>query len=202
MFFGGINSLSQVLLKLTCPGVPDIYQGTEMWDFSLVDPDNRRPVDFDQRMRAAEELRTRAASEDPSEISQELLENYRDGRIKLWVTMCALNFRRDHRDLFQLGSYLPLEVARGREEHVVAFARRHAGEIAITAIPRLSCTLMKGREEPPIGAVWDESELLLPPEAAGRRLRNRFTGETIVAGSSLLCRKAFARFPLALLSLE
>ncbi len=202
MYFGCINSLSQVLLKLTCPGVPDIYQGQEMWNFSLVDPDNRRPVDFDQRMRAAEELRTRAASEDPSEISQELLENYRDGRIKLWVTMCALNFRRDHRDLFQLGSYLPLEVARGREEHVVAFARRHAGEIAITAIPRLSCTLMKGREEPPIGAVWDESELLLPPEAAGRRLRNRFTGETIVAGSSLLCRKAFARFPLALLSLE
>jgi (1->4)-alpha-D-glucan 1-alpha-D-glucosylmutase len=202
MYFGCINSLSQVLLKLTCPGVPDIYQGQEMWNFSLVDPDNRRPVDFDQRMRAAEELRTRAASEDPAEISQELLKNYRDGRIKLWVTMCALNFRRDHRDLFQLGSYLPLAVARGREEQVVAFARRHAGEIAITAIPRLNCTLMKGRQEPPIGAVWDESELLLPPEAAGRRLRNIFTGETIVAGSSLLCRKAFARFPLALLSLE
>ena len=202
MYFGCINSLSQLLLKLTCPGVPDIYQGQEMWDFSLVDPDNRRPVDFERRTGAAEELRTRAAIEDLPEICQELLANYRDGRIKLWVTMHALNFRRGHKDLFQLGRYVPLQAARGREEHVVAFARSHAGELAITAAPRLSYTLMKGREQPPIGAVWGESELLLPPEAAGRRWRNIFTGEVFAAGVTLLCREAFACFPVALLAAE
>lgn len=202
MYFGCINSLSQVLLKLTCPGVPDIYQGQEMWDFSLVDPDNRRPVDFDQRMRAAEDLQMRAASEDPSEISRELLNNYQDGRIKLWVTMCALDFRRAHRDLFQLGSYVPLNVARGREPHVLAFARRHAGQMTIIAVPRLSYSLMKGKKSPPIGAVWGDAELLLPPEAVGRPWRNIFTGATVLASRSLLCRKAFARFPLALLAVE
>ncbi len=199
MYFGCINSLTQTLLKLTCPGVPDIYQGQEMWNFSLVDPDNRRPVDFNLQVRAAEELRARAETADVLGICRELLRDWRDGRIKLWVTMRTLNFRRDHGELFRLGSYVPLELSRGKDEYVVAFARQHGGEIAITAAPRLSYALMKGKEEPPIGTVWGDSELSLPKEAVGKRLRNVLTGQVLPAGPSLLCREIFASFPVALL---
>jgi len=202
IYFGALNSLSQTLLKLTCPGVPDIYQGQEMWDFSLVDPDNRRPVDFDLRMRTAAELCVRARAYDRRDVCHDLLQDYRNGKLKLWVTMFALNFRRQHQDLFRLGSYRPLQVTRGREEHVVAFAREHEGEAAIVAVPRLSLTLMKGREEAPIGAVWGDTELILPSQAIGRQLRNIFTGETLASSESLSCREVFGAFPVALLALD
>ena len=107
MYFGCINSLTQTLLKLTCPGVPDIYQGQEMWNFSLVDPDNRRPVDFGLRVRAAEEFRTRAETGDPLGICQELLRDWRDGRIKLWVTMRTLNFAASMRNCFAWEAIFP-----------------------------------------------------------------------------------------------
>ena len=199
-FFGGINALTQTLLKLTAPGMPDVYQGQEMWDFSLVDPDNRRPVDFRLRSRVLDELSTRSG--DRIAICQELLREFYDGRIKMWVTMCALNLRLDRKDLFQQGTYVPLQVTHGKEEHVVAFARVHETEAIVIAAPRLSYTLMKGREEPPIGAVWADSELSLPPEATGKQLRNIFTGEIFPAGQSLLCREVFATFPLALLAAQ
>jgi len=202
LYFGCINSLSQTLLKLTSPGVPDIYQGEEMWNFNLVDPDNRRPVDFQTRTRLADELRSRSVTEALPSICHKLLRDYRDGRIKLWVTMRALNFRRDHSELFRQGHYLPLEASRGKEEHVVAFTRQYAGEMSITAVPRLSLTLMKGREEPPIGAVWGDTELSLPPHCSGKRWRNILTDEVLTGGRSLLCREVFASFPVALLALD
>ena len=98
-----------------------------------------------------------------------------------------------------MGSYVPLQVTHGKEDHVVAFARVHKAEAIVVAAPRLSYTLMKGREEPPIGAVWGDSELSLPPESIGKQLRNIFTGEIFPACKSLLCREVFATFPLALL---
>jgi (1->4)-alpha-D-glucan 1-alpha-D-glucosylmutase len=119
----------------------------------------------------------------------------------MWVTSRTLNFRRQHKDIFQDGSYLPLSIKRGREEHVIAFARRHAGSVVIAAVPRLSYTLMKGKESPPLGAIWGDSEIALPPEAVGRRLHNLFTGESLTSGESILCREVFASFPVALLSL-
>ena len=125
IYFGALNSLSQTLLKLTSPGVPDIYQGQELWDYSLVDPDNRRPVDFAVRQRDLAELLARSNSPDSLGLCSELLQTYRDGRSKLWVTMRALNFRRQHKELFRSGAYIPLEASRGKEEHVVAFARIH-----------------------------------------------------------------------------
>jgi len=202
MYFGCLNSLSQTLLKLTCPGVPDIFQGQELWDFSLVDPDNRRPVDFDRRSRAVADLAGLDDNEGSRGTCKELLSDYRDGRMKLWVTMRSLNCRREHKELFQTGEYIPLQVSRGREEHVVAFARQSPAEMAIVAVPRLSYTLMKGKEEPPLGAVWGDAELPVPPEAAGRRLRNVLTGEVLSAGHSALCREIFASFPVALFFLE
>src|SRR5579862_812293 len=202
MFFGAINSLTQTLLKLTCPGVPDVYQGQEMWDFSLVDPDNRRPVDFEVRQKTLDEICALARAQDLRTVCHELLQDYRDGRLKLWTTALTLRFRGQNRDLFQLGSYVPLHVGRSREEHVIAFARLHQEQLAIVAAPRLSYTLMKGKEEPPLGAAWGDAELVLPPEAAGRHLRNVFTGERFAAGHSLLCREVFATFPIALLAPE
>lgn len=202
MYFGALNSLTQTLLKLTCPGVPDIYQGQETWDFSLVDPDNRRAVDFDSRKQACAELCAQMRAGDLREVCHKLLQDYRDGRLKLWVTMLGLDVRQRHRDLFRTGSYLPLHANHGKDEHVLAFARQHAGDIAIVAAPRLACTLMKGREEAPIGGVWGDSELVLPAEAAGRVLRNVFTGERRPAGNSILCRELFGCFPLALLTVD
>ena len=202
IYFGFINSLAQLLLKLTSPGVPDIYQGQELWDFSLVDPDNRRPIDFDLRQRALGELLENADSGDLTDLCRDLLRNLGDGGAKLWVTAQVLNFRRKHSDLFHLGRYLPLEAARGREEHVVAFARVHGPQAAITAVPRFAYTLMKGKEEPPLGPVWGDSEICLPQQLFGRRLRNVITGEYLNAGESLLCREIFASFPVGLFTLD
>ena len=123
-----MNSLTQTLLKLTCPGVPDIYQGQELWDFSLVDPDNRRPVDF--KLRQACWIRCqRTPRGSTASSSATCCSNYRDGRIKLWLTQKLLNFRREHRDLFSQGNYVPLLAHGGKEEHVVAFA----GSMAMSA---------------------------------------------------------------------
>lgn len=201
IYFGLINSLAQTVLKLTCPGVPDIYQGQELWDFSLVDPDNRRQVDFELRKQRLDQLSGREHGQNAVNICQDMLRDCRDGRLKIWVTSRALRFRREHKPLFQNGSYLPLPIRRGREEHVVAFARRYSREAAIIVVPRLSYTLMRGREEPPLGVIWGDSELALPPEAIGSRLHNVFTGESYEVGESILCREVFANFPVALLTL-
>ncbi|HUG13404.1 MAG TPA: malto-oligosyltrehalose synthase, partial [Thermomicrobiales bacterium] len=116
-WFGALSSLSQVLLKTTSPGAPDTYQGTDLWDFSLVDPDNRRPVDY--ALRA--DLQTTARSEPPSR----LLSHWRDGQVKLHVLGAALRTRRANPELFMSGEYIPLDVHGARRNHVVAFARRH-----------------------------------------------------------------------------
>ena len=202
-YFGAINSLTQTLLKLTSPGVPDIYQGQELWDFSLVDPDNRRPVDFDLRERALQQLTGGSHSGDLLGLCQQLLRDYQDGRIKLWTTMQTLNYRREHSELFKAGKYIPLQANRGKEEHVVAFARVRPGETAIVAAPRLSYTLMKGNTGPPLAAAWNDSELVLPPEVRGTHWHNIFTGEVLaVAERAPLCREIFAHFPVALFSVR
>ncbi len=201
-YFGLMNSLAQTLLKLSCPGVPDIYQGQEMWDFSLVDPDNRRPVDFALRQSSHAQMIAAAGEALLSEFCQNLLQHCGDGRIKMWVTTRALNFRRDHKNLFQGGSYIPLLVTGSREEHAVAFARSSGNEAMLTVIPRFTYSLMKGKEEPPIGAVWGDTEVVLPPELAGRTIYNVFTGERFHVRESILCREIFAKFPVALFGLS
>jgi (1->4)-alpha-D-glucan 1-alpha-D-glucosylmutase len=196
-FFGCLNSLAQTLLKLTCPGLPDIYQGTELWDFSLVDPDNRRPVDFDQRQRLLGDLLL-AQNGDTASLCDELMRSYKDGRIKMWTTMRALRLRRDHPALFQSGGYLPLSTEGERFDHLVAFAREHDWRMAITAVPRLPYTLYGG-EPQPAAAAWGDTQIILPSNAPAD-LVNVFTGERIrVSNRALSCREIFAHFPVALL---
>ncbi len=197
MFFGAINSLAQTLLKITSPGVPDLYQGTELWDFSLVDPDNRRPVDFAARERAAADLRERGGG-DPLAVCDELLRNWKDGRVKLWTSMRALRARQARAELFQSGSYFPLMGSGPKQEHLVAFARVHRDRTAVVAVPRLSYTLMNGAIAPPLGDAWEATEIQLPSRVA--ELENAITGEVLrPVARSLSCREVFARFPVALL---
>jgi (1->4)-alpha-D-glucan 1-alpha-D-glucosylmutase len=199
-FFGAINSLAQRVLMITSPGNPDIYQGTELWDFSLVDPDNRRPVDYELRQRLLSELDHRAESGNLAEMCTELLSHYQDGRIKMWATMQALRARRDRRDLFHLGEYRPLQTIGPRQRHVVAFARERNNQVAIVAVPRLSYTLAAGAVRAPLGELWQTTEVSVPPRTP-EFLENVFTGERIKvsANRSLLCHELFAHFPAALL---
>lgn len=202
-YFGAMNSLAQVVLKIAAPGVPDFYQGNELWEFRLVDPDNRQPVDLERRRRLLQELQSKAEEGRLTELCSDLLANYSDGRIKMWVTMRALNFRREHPDLFRTGAYVPLGTGEEKREHVISFARSQGDHTVIVAAPRFSYTLMRGRLQPPIGEAWGNAELQLPPEISGARLLNIFTGEVLPAnGRTLPCREVFARFPVALLAAD
>ncbi|HSB75431.1 MAG TPA: malto-oligosyltrehalose synthase, partial [Terriglobales bacterium] len=201
VFFGAMNSLAQVLLKITSPGVPDLYQGNELWEFRLVDPDNRHPVDFALRQRMLHELLQQAEGGGLAELCSDLLANYHDGRIKMWITMRALRLRRERLDLFRFGSCIPLSGGSEKQEHLIAFARSYEDRMALIAVPRFTCTLMRGRVQPPMGDAWGNAELQLPPEATGARLLNLFTGEVHTAnGRSLPCRDLFAHLPVALLT--
>jgi (1->4)-alpha-D-glucan 1-alpha-D-glucosylmutase len=206
-FFGYFNSLAQVLLKLTCPGVPDFYQGSELWDLALVDPDNRRPVDYGRRRELLGDLQERisAAGGDLRPLAVEVLANLTDGRAKLYLVHRMLHFRRLHEQLFAHGTYLPLEAAGPKRDHVCAFARSHEDETVLVAVPRLVVRLAGGSEQPPMGPeVWGTTRLLLPPPLAARSYRNLFTGEVLAADSpdgtsGLSLAAALADFPVALL---
>jgi (1->4)-alpha-D-glucan 1-alpha-D-glucosylmutase len=197
-WFGAINPLSQTLLKLTSPGVPDIYRGQELFDFSLVDPDNRRPVDFATIEKYLKELEGRKAS---PELCRELLENWTDGRVKLWTTHRALQKRCEARSLFRHGDYTSLAAEGERKEHVVAFARRHKQSMALVAVPRLLFTMLNGEPRLPRAEDWSDTRLQLPTELSGRAITNALTGERVKVqdNGDLLCSEVFASFPVALL---
>jgi (1->4)-alpha-D-glucan 1-alpha-D-glucosylmutase len=197
-FFGALNSVAQTLLKLTAPGVPDIYQGNELFDFSLVDPDNRRPVDFETRSQRLAQLKEQAQSLRTEALCAELLRSYGDGRLKLWTILRALRFRQEHASLFQAGSYLGLGTEGEKREHLVAFARGWRDQTAIVALPRLCFLLTSGEMRPPLGEVWQDTVVQLPKSGT---YWNVLTDEMIdLAGSrSLSCKKLFACFPAALL---
>jgi (1->4)-alpha-D-glucan 1-alpha-D-glucosylmutase len=199
---GAINALSQQLLKIAAPGVPDIYQGTELWDQSLVDPDNRRPVDYALRARHLRALRRRRPGR---ALARELLEKKEDGRIKLFLTWKALEFRKEHAALFTRGDYIPLPVEGTAAEHVVAFARRHEDEEVIVAVPRLVAGLSRGELVDPVGKdVWGETRLVLPDAEPGTRYRDVFTEQIVESvwrenGVVLPLAEAFVDLPFVLL---
>lgn len=202
-FYGHINALSQTLLKITSPGVPDFYQGTELWDFSLVDPDNRRPVDFEKRVPMVEELNSREA-EAPEGLVKDLVSNWQDGKIKLYLIRKALNFRLAHKELFASGEYIPLEGQGKRCDRVVAFARRRRNDWVIVAVPRLVAgSLCKPKSLLP-RENWPALKIVLPRDCP-TRWRNIFTRGTITAkriagGRSVLPLSGMLqRFPSILL---
>jgi (1->4)-alpha-D-glucan 1-alpha-D-glucosylmutase len=204
--YGFFNSLSQCLLKIAAPGVPDTYQGTELWDFSLVDPDNRRPVDYEKRHRWLTDLLERARQRcRRGELAGELVESMSDGRIKLYVTALSLRCRRAHPGLFSVGSYTAIEPVGAQAEHVFSFVRRHVDCSALAAAPRLVAKLLPDAGGLPHGPkVWGDTMLPLPEGLGDRSWHSLFTGETLTAVEhqgrpALPAAQVFARFPVALL---
>jgi (1->4)-alpha-D-glucan 1-alpha-D-glucosylmutase len=162
---GVVHSLAQVLLKIASPGVPDTYQGCELWDFSLVDPDNRRPVDYDLRRRLLGEIRGRLDAGEPRRnVATSLLAAPEDGAIKLYATWTLLNHRRANNLLYSSGTYRPIEVEGERRGHVVAFGRYREGRTVIAVAPRLAGRLMGDEAlQSPVGrVVWTDARLILP----------------------------------------
>jgi (1->4)-alpha-D-glucan 1-alpha-D-glucosylmutase len=177
---GVVNSLAQLVLKATAPGVPDFFQGTEFWDLSLVDPDNRRPVDFDKRAAMLAELEPWVAGSGWPPVG-DWLRNWHDGRIKLFVTACVLQLRKRCPDLFLAGEYFPVLTEGELADHVVAYARHHGDEWALVVVPRLCANMTSKKRRFPIGDVWGDTYLRVPPELAGRPARNVFTSAQLVA---------------------
>jgi (1->4)-alpha-D-glucan 1-alpha-D-glucosylmutase len=186
--FGAINSLSQTLLKLTSPGVPDIYQGNETWDFSLVDPDNRRPVDYKRRA----EMLSCVSSKKP----EELLQNWPDGRIKMFLTQQTLQFRNEHPDLFRNGNYLPLRTIGEFADCCVSFARQLDQRSIIVIVPRLSSRI----GFPPIGDRWKDTAIELPENLSLERGREIFTGRELpIQNRQMRLADAMSILPFAMI---
>jgi (1->4)-alpha-D-glucan 1-alpha-D-glucosylmutase len=189
---GAINSLQQTVLRLTSPGVPDLYQGTELWDFSLVDPDNRRPVDFAQRAAWLAET-------PPTDF----LAGWRNGRVKLAVVQRLLALRAHLPELLSEGTYLPLAVTGKHAAHVVAFARKHGNAWAVVIVTHLAAALLGERSELPLvdAAQWDDTAVEMPAELNARSLFDWMsTAAPKVEDNGLLrLRDALAAMPVAVL---
>lgn len=189
-FYGMLNSLSQTLLKITSPGVPDFYQGTELWDFSLVDPDNRRLVDYQLR----KQLLTAIKNGDIEDFKQ----NYTNGKIKLFLTQKALQVRKEYLEVFQDGDYLPLEVSEEKSSNLIAFARHQGEQVIITVATRHFTSLVSPPLFPLGKEVWGNSYLSIPSKW-GKVWEDTLTNRTIEGENKLLIRDIFTSLPLALL---
>jgi (1->4)-alpha-D-glucan 1-alpha-D-glucosylmutase len=202
--FGALNSLAQTLLKLTCPGAPDLYRGTELWDLHFVDPDNRQAVDFERRQRFLADIKKRE-KESLQLLLLDLLTHWEDGRVKLFLIYKALNFRRRQKELFQNGSYVPLAVSGTAASRVCAFARRDGAAWTVVAVPRFP-TGVFAADDAPLGrqGAWEDTALELPGDSPAA-WSHLFTRETLSARRTadgkkyLYLKDLFCDFPVALL---
>jgi len=207
-FFGRFNSLSQLLLKMTCPGVPDFYQGTELWDFNLVDPDNRRPVDYSLRQSMFKVLKDRFSQSSPDlrDLPGYLLREPETGMVKMYLIWRTLNCRTAHRELFDQGSYIPLQANGTKKNHICAFARKLGSKEIIVIAPCLVVGLADGVERPPMGDIWEDTLLALPDADAKGQYKNVLTRQVLPvtsggggANKGLRLADALELFPVALL---
>ncbi|WP_460410666.1 MULTISPECIES: malto-oligosyltrehalose synthase [unclassified Pseudomonas] len=186
---GALNGLAQTLLRMTVPGVPDLYQGNEFWDFSLVDPDNRRPVDYAAREHALQEPLPPV----------ELLANWRDGRIKQALIAQVLNLRVEYAELFRRGSYQALEVLGSQAHNVLAFAREHAGKQAIVIVPVRCATLLENGAVPQVDALrWGDTRVVLPFAASATNLKGLFSSSAVTKNRELNISDALGDVPVNL----
>jgi (1->4)-alpha-D-glucan 1-alpha-D-glucosylmutase len=195
---GRWNSLAQVVVHLTAPGVPDLYQGAELWFRALVDPDNRRPVDWEARERALDKLH--AALAPGAEASAERLAEWcarpEDDGLKLYLVSRLLHLRLDHAALFTQGDYLPLHAVGAHAQRAFAFARVHAGETAVVIVPRLTC----GLGGTPLGDAWGDTRLSLPPDASSGLWSCRLSGAVVqAADGTIALTEAMKHLPVAVL---
>jgi len=202
-YCGVYTSLSMTLLKLTSPGVPDFYQGSELWDLRLVDPDNRAPVDFELRATLLAEIKEMMSRQGSAATAQELLDNPEDGRVKLFLIHKVLQFRKSREALFRDGGYQPVEVAGARGQEVCAFRRPREDDEVLVVAPRFYSRLtLSGKRKPTGEAVWGGSRLALP-EGEGTLYRNVITGDQYeVKEGALDLAEVLGTFPVALLEKE
>ncbi|WP_373186905.1 malto-oligosyltrehalose synthase [Halopseudomonas sp.] len=189
---GALNSLAQCLIRLTAPGVPDLYQGTEFWDFSLVDPDNRRPVDYSARQSALNN----------NDSPERLLAVWHDGRIKQWLIATILDWRRKHPDIFRHGNYQPLETSGEHANNVCAFAREHANKAVIVVVPLLTAPLLRDQPTPMVPSEgWSNTRVILPPHMKERQLSNQLSGEAVqVREGRIAISEVLAQLPVGFIS--
>jgi (1->4)-alpha-D-glucan 1-alpha-D-glucosylmutase len=206
-----VNSLAQLVLKLVSPGVADVYQGGELWDLSLVDPDNRRPVDYAHRralLADLEPLLSAADVADPTDGDESaavaaLVDQWHDGRIKLFVTAAGLRLRRARPDVFLQGTYQPVIAEGLAADHIVACARELDGAIALAVVPRL---LSSAAFHVPVAGpkAWRDTRLRLPDAWRGRAFRSVLTGGVVkpirtAHDTWLMTSQALAACPVGLL---
>jgi len=195
---GMLNALSQTILKIALPGAPDFYQGSELWNLSLVDPDNRRPVDYECRRAMLAKLRESARC-DPLATVTHLLKDMRNGAIKMYLIYRAMEFRRAHPELFMRGEYVPLAVTGERANHVIAFARVHEDKRVIIMCGRFFMSLPKAPPLPVDPNVW-RGTFVESGEQSSRAMTDLITGQTIsLAGGRVTLEEAFAQMPIAML---
>lgn len=195
-YFGIFNSLSQTLLKLTAPGTPDIYQGNELWDLNLVDPDNRKPVDFEKRKKFINEIQR--VESDLATLIKELLAHKDDGRIKMFTLYRLLKARNEFKELFQNGEYIPIEVTGALQNHIIAFARRKDNVYCVVVAPRFLSKIVKENELPLGEAIWKDTAILLP-EGFSSEWRDVLTGESHDLGAIINIGRVLDLFPISLL---
>jgi (1->4)-alpha-D-glucan 1-alpha-D-glucosylmutase len=200
--YGLYNSLAQLAIKICAPGVPDFYQGSELWDFTLVDPDNRRPVDYGRRCRLLAALDDECARDGRAAVATRVLDA-RDDRLKLFATAMLLRARREQRDIFASGDYNPVDVQGSRRDHVFAFVRTAGDRRVIVAVPRLVATMAGPVDAAPVGErVWGDTLLRLPPGAHGGGWHNAITDRCVPMQSetgAIRAADAFEHFPVAVL---
>jgi len=205
---GKLNSLSQVILKLTCPGIPDIYQGNETWDFSLVDPDNRRLVDYSSRKKTLSEVRGFLESPENSvKFLQNYLENSDDGKIKMFVTAALLNLRNQNEDLFMDGDYTPLQVEGSHGKNLIAFSRKAGNRSVVVVVSRFFAKfvsfekLRAGNPESQLEAAlrseWADTSVTLG-DVKGSHM-NVFTGASVELNGKISASQLFKEIPFAVL---
>ena len=186
-------------LKLTSPGVPDLYQGHELIELSLVDPDNRRPVDYELRRELLAQMRGAFDDGHAATALTELLRTAPDGRAKMWVSWRALQLRKADETLFVHGDYLPLAVVGARERHALAYARRHGGRWVVVAVGRLFASMGLAVGRPPIGDIWDATWIELPADAPATWTEALTGARRTVREGRLALAELFADAPVAIL---
>jgi (1->4)-alpha-D-glucan 1-alpha-D-glucosylmutase len=196
-FYGAMNSLSQTLLKIACPGVPDFYQGAELWDLSLVDPDNRRPVDFEKRRALLSALRAREAEGLPA-LAKDLMAHYEDGRVKLFMIYRLLRARQGWKDVFDEGEYVPLPVEGEKAASVYAFLLRRGERCAIAIVPRLLSSVTPMGVFPTGRKTWGDTRVVLP-QGMGGRWTEAIVGQEVKGDGVVAVAEAMRCFPAALL---
>lgn len=192
--FGMINSLAQVALKFTCPGIPDVYQGCELWDLSFVDPDNRRKVDFGKRKEWLDELE----NYESDRLLEKLWKERRNGQVKLWLTQRLFQLRKQNQQLFTQGEYIPLKVRGIYKDHLLAFMRRHKRDVFLTAVPLHTAILCREQQMDFFDLDWKDTHIVLPQNVLPE-WSDSLTGDEGVFQMKLLPADLFKGMPLAIL---